>query len=171
MISTSQPRESLNNVFSSVARSLPSTQYFATFGPNPEPGCIPWLPLSVISPPPVGADDPNSPATPQDQESSLNALLSELGPQKAKKQDFRKAPPPGEAVGGLVSCFLVPGADDSGGENLSELSQQRLQLQRIASRCHCTIIYVTYGEQVEAEDVVKTPPLLSVSQCVVLLFL
>ena len=111
----------------------------------------------------MGIHDPNSAATPKDQESSLNALLSELGPEGAKQQDYREVPAPGEAVGGLVSCFLVPGDHDLGGQDLSEVSEQRLQLQRITSRCHCTIIYVTYGEQVEADDVCKTPPLLSVS--------
>ena len=33
-----------------------------------------------------------------------------------------------------------------------------VQLQRIATRCHCQIFYVTYGEQPELEDGVRASP-------------
>ena len=98
---------------------------------------------------------------PHDEESSLNALLSELGP----KSDNRETTPPGEAVGGVVSCLLVARDDLSmgGGE---KSSRQTVQLQRIASRCHCQIFYVTYGGQAEAEDCKTPPTILSVSDSV-----
>ena len=96
-----------------------------------------------------------------DEESSLNALLSELGPAGDVK-DTREAPLLGEAVGGLVRCLLVA-RDDSNMRGGLGGSKQTLQLQRIASRCHCQIFYVTYGGQVE-EEACKTPPsILSVS--------
>lgn len=139
---------------------LPSHQYFATFSPSLDPDCIPWLPLSVICPPAIGIEEPNSEAAPHDEESSLNALLSELGPEDDK--DSREATLPGEAVGGLVSCLLVA-RDDLDMKGGLGGSKQTVQLQRIASRCHCQIFYVTYGGQVEAEACKTPPSILSVS--------
>lgn len=65
--------------------------------------------------------------------------------------------PPGEAVGGLVSCVL-----SEGGEGVEKGA---LQLQRIASRCHCQVFYVTYGEVVE-ESVPRNPGSVSLCVCV-----
>ena len=140
------------------------TQYFSTVGPSLEPNHVPWLPLSVICSPALGDDDSSSgEVTPRDQESYLNALLSELGPEERNEREKRGATPPGEAVGGLVSCLLIPGDTDTGGEEIrAGESKETVQLQRIASRCHCQIFYVTYGGIVETA-VHKSPPILSVS--------
>jgi len=135
---------------------LPSHQYFATFSPSLDPDCIPWLPLSVICPPAIGTDEPNSEAAPHDEELSLNALLSELGPEDDK--DSREATLPG----GLVSCLLVA-RDDLDMRGGLGGSKQTVQLQCIASHCHCQIFYVPYGRQVEAEACQTSPSILSVS--------
>ena len=137
-------------------------QYFSTVGPSLDSNCIPWLPLSVICSPAVGVDDPTREEAVYDEESTLNALLSELGPKEENEQDIKGATPPGEAVGGLVSCLLIPGDEDSGGADLKAVAKQTVQLQRIASRCHLQIFYVTYGGQVEP-DACKASPLISVS--------
>ncbi len=60
--------------------------------------------------------------------------------------------PPGEAVGGLVSCVLVCGSEDG-----EDVERRTVQLQRIASRCHCQVFYVSYGEAVEGEVPAHTP--------------
>ena len=127
---------------------------------------IPWLPLSVIRPPITsGAIDSDSEEALPDEESTLNVLLSALGPDQGKEQG-RPALPPGEAVGGLVSCVLVSGNQEESDKE-DNVPRKIVQLQRIASRCHCQIFYVTYGEQVEEADVTKSPPsILSVSECV-----
>ena len=117
-----------------------------------------------------------------DDESSLNALLSQLGPDKSKTPVSPRGAAahqksdsgvPGEAVGGLVNCVLQlssgevgedggrRGGGGGGGGGEGRSGQKKIQLQRIASRCHCEIIYVTYGGEVEgAQD------LLSVSVCI-----
>lgn len=58
---------------------------------------------------------------------------------------------PGEAVGGLVNCLLIQGDKDRGKKELRGGSVQGAQLQRIASRCHCNVVYVSHGGQAEAE--------------------
>lgn len=120
-----------------------------------ETNYIPWLPLSVIRLPVMsGAPGSNSEEAPPDEESEVTALLlSALGPDQGSKQE-RSAIPPGEAVGGLVSCVL----DQDEEEKEEGVPRKMIQLQRIASRCHCQIFYVTYGEQVEEADVTKSPP-------------
>ena len=122
--------------------------------------CIPWLPLSVIQPPSIlGVADPNSSATPKDEEEALNVLLlSALGPDldKDKTQDLGRSLPLGEAVGGLVSCVLL--SSESEEHQDEDIARKTIQLQRIATRCHCQIFYITYGEQPELEDGVRASP-------------
>ncbi len=60
--------------------------------------------------------------------------------------------PPGEAVGGLVSCVLMPES-----EGVIGVERSTVQLQRIASRCHCQVFYVSYGEVVEGNVPTSTP--------------
>ena len=139
---------------------LPSHQYFATFSPSLDPDCIPWLPLSVICPPAIGTEEPNSEAASHNEESSLNALLSELGPEDDK--DSREATLPGEAVGGTGQLFTGCQGRFRYERRVGG-PKQTVQLQRIASRCHCQIFYVTYGGQVEAEACKTPPSILSVS--------
>lgn len=91
-------------------------------------------------------------------------LLSALGPDQRKAEDLGRSMPLGEAVGGLVSCVLL--SSESGEYQEDENARKTIQLQRIASRCHCQIFYITYGEQPELEtDVRQSPPpaVLSVS--------
>ena len=38
-------------------------------------------------------------------------------------------------------------------------------LQRIASRCHCQIFYITFGGQISPSDCPPSPSLLSVRHC------
>ena len=143
--------------------SLPPLQYFSTVGSSPEledSNCIPWLPLSVIQPPtiPGGPADPNSSDVPKDEEEALNVLLlSALGPDQGKRQDLGRSLPLGEAVGGLVSCVLLSSeSEEHGDEDVAR--KTTIQLQRIATRCHCQIFYITYGEQPELEDGVRASP-------------
>ena len=134
-------------------------------GDAAQQGFVPWLPISVISSPSLltGAESRPTPV-PTDEESEVNALLLQLGP----SGDRRGSLPPGEAVGGLVSCYLCPshrdphqcaGSRDAGGALEGE--RRTSQMQRIASRCHCNVYYVTYGEQVE----VHTNPEQLISVC------
>ena len=118
-----------------------------------QPGLVPWLPISVISSPRIlSGTEPDPNPCPADEESEVNALLLQLGP----SGDRRGSLPPGEAVGGLVSCYLCPSHQDplcttgKGGGVASEGERRMSQMQRIASRCHCNVYYVTYGGQVEA---------------------
>jgi hypothetical protein len=66
----------------------------------------------------------------------------------------------GEAVGGLVSCVLLSSESEEGEEHGEEdvARKTTIQLQRIATRCHCQIFYITYGEQPELEDGVRASP-------------
>ena len=103
---------------------------------------IPWLPLSVIIPPGSSRDgDEGSGIIHTDREANLNVLLGTLGPSEGK----RLTNPMGEAMGGTVSSVRL---NDS--EKL-ETEKSSIQLQRVAPRCHCQVVYVTYGDQVEAE--------------------
>lgn len=122
-------------------------QYFSTVGTVSEledPSTIPWLPLSVICPPlalTVNHPEDEQPLT--DEEGALNILLGKLGPSEDIEKGLVIGSPPGEAVGGLVRCVL-----SEGGEGVNKST---VQLQRIASRCHCQVFYVTYGEVVQGE--------------------
>ncbi len=133
------------------------TQYFSTFDPNNlEPDHVPWLPLSVVCPPVAAGGEPNSQAAPHDEESSLKALLSELGPGEGARGETllegeSSTQPQGEAVGGLVRCLLLPRDADCGEDVLSGGCKKSVQLQRIASRCHCHVVYVTYGSHVDSD--------------------
>ena len=146
-------------------------QYFSTVGSSAEledSNCIPWLPLSVIQPPGLPTDPNSSSDAPKDEEEALNVLLlSALGPDQGKhSQDLGRSLPLGEAVGGLVSCVLLSSESEEQGEE-DVARRTTIQLQRIATRCHCQIFYITYGEQPELEDGVRASPppaLLSVSQ-------
>ena len=108
-----------------------------------------------IRPPGVPIDD-RSEKRHLDSEANLNALLGTLGPSKGT----RPATPMGEAMGGTVSSVRLPDVSEGGGgegerggegEGEGERSKHTVQLQRVAPRCHCQVIYVTYGDQVEAE--------------------
>lgn len=133
----------------------PVFQYFTTQSVRRKPEeaeHVPWLPLSVIRPPGL----PTSASTTDhahkchmDGEANLNALLGTLGP----AEEDRPATPMGEAMGGTVGSIRLPGIFVEGeGESEGEREgKQTIQLQRVAPRCHCQVIYVTYGDQVEAE--------------------
>lgn len=110
---------------------------------------VPWLPLSVILPPGKsvsGIEGRADKSGSGDGEANLNALLGTLGPSKGK----RPSTPLGEAMGGTVGSVRL---DDVGADkkNGGSVKQPTIQLQRVAPRCHCQVIYVTYGDQVEAE--------------------
>ncbi|KAL5477873.1 hypothetical protein EMCRGX_G024726 [Ephydatia muelleri] len=128
--------------------TLSDVQYFMMVGDAVQPGFVPWLPTSVISSPPVlSGTGSTTNLTLTDEESEVNALLLQLGPSEGRRGSL----PPGEAVGGLVSCYLCPFSQDlrdvgGAGEGEKRMSQ----MQRIAARCHCNVYYVTYGGQVEA---------------------
>ena len=96
-----------------------------------------------------------SSSIPRDSESNLNALLSQLGPAKTNSQEIegsRSHSSSREAmVGGLVNCLLIPAARDRGRQELRGGSIQGASLQRIASRCQCSIVYVSYGGQAQPE--------------------
>ena len=112
-----------------------------------QPGFVPWLPISVISTPPVLSGIGSSAnLTPTDEESKVNALLLQLGPSEERRGSL----PPGEAIGGLVSCYLCPLSWDPWWGGDAEGDKRVSQMQRIAARCHCNVYYVTYGGQVEA---------------------
>jgi hypothetical protein len=141
-------------------------QYFSTFGSTFKRNRVPWLPLSVISSPSPSEDTSKKERTaaPQDSESNLNALLSQLGPANTDNdQEIKGAavPPDGKeaVVGGLVNCLLIPADRDRGRQELRGGSIQGASLQRIASRCACSVIYVSYGGQAEREacETVMTP--------------
>ena len=84
-------------------------------------------------------------------------LLGTLGPDQGKSEDLRGPLPHGEAVGGLVSCVLL--SSESEEHQDEDVSRKTVQLQRIATRCHCQIFYITYGDQPELEtDVRASPP-------------
>lgn len=82
-------------------------QYFCSL--DAENDCyIPWLPLSVIQPPAVRV----SQDVPANDEESVSALLSQLGPDLAHPigvQEMMSSRLPGEAVGGLVSSIPTLG--------------------------------------------------------------
>lgn len=99
-----------------------------------------------------------SSSIPRDSESSLNALLSQLGPLKSddeNEQEIEGSKSQSSSreatVGGLVNCLLIPADRDRGRQELRGGSIQGASLQRIASRCQCSIIYVSYGGQAEPE--------------------
>ena len=101
----------------------------------------------------------------------MNALLGTLGPSGG---GARPATPLGEAMGGTVGSICL---DDSyeGGEDeegaAESAKRPTIQLQRVAPRCHCQVIYVTYGDQVEAEITRSASPgSVSVSTQVVCVF-
>ena len=117
-------------------------------------------------------------SVPCDLEYSLNALLTQLGPARADEPEeegggggerevegsgvrssSRKA-----MVGGLVNCLLIPADRDTGRYELRGGAIQGASLQRIASRCQCNVIYVSYGGQAKPKDCDHT--LLTVSSCV-----
>lgn len=138
-------------------------QYFSTFDSALTPcNHVPWIPLSVICSPIAAGSAPNSKAAPHDEESSLKALLGQLGPKEERKRQRHGGIPQGEAVGGLVSCLLLPRDTECVGKVLKGVSKEHIQLQRIASRCHCQVFYVTYGNQVDT-DSSEASPLFSVS--------
>ena len=118
---------------------------------------VPWLPLSVIQPPGVavasrGVKTPNRRHT--DMEANLNALLGTLGPSEGNGP-----PVPREAVGGTVGSVRMDESGEGGTEEEDESARQfNIQLQRVAPRCHCRVIYVTYGDQVEAEITRSSSP-------------
>lgn len=94
---------------------------------------------------------------PQDSESSLNELLSQLGPSKSDNEgEIKGAGTPSRGsreamVGGLVNCLLIPADRDRGRQELRGGSIRGASLQRIASRCQCNVIYVSYGGQATPE--------------------
>lgn len=107
---------------------------------------------------------------PRDAESNLNDLLSQLGPAKAEDEEEIKVArvPSGEAaVGGLVNCLLIPADKDRGRQELRGGSIQGASLQRIASRCQCDVIYVSYGGQAEPETCDTTQTMMTVNLAVV----
>ena len=127
--------------------TLSDVQYFMMVGDAVQPGFVPWLPISVISTPPVLSGIGSSAnLTPTDEESKVNALLLQLGPSEERRGSL----PPGEAIGGLVSCYLCPLSWDPWWGGDAEGDKRVSQMQRIAARCHCNVYYVTYGGQVEA---------------------
>ena len=98
----------------------------------------------------------SSASVPQDSESNLNTLLSQLGPAKTDNEEeikgARVQSGSREAmVGGLVNCLLIPADKDRGRQELRGGFIQGASLQRIASRCQCNVIYVSYGGQAEPE--------------------
>ena len=109
-----------------------------------------------------GSIFPGSVSVPRDSESSLNALLSQLGPADIRGEGEIEESSSREAmVGGLVNCLLIPAHRDTGRQELRGGAIQGASLQRIASRCQCSVIYVSYGSQVEPEGC--DPALLTVS--------
>ena len=116
---------------------------------------------------------------PCDLEYSVNALLSQLGPARADEPEEEGGGGGGERevkgsgvhsssreamVGGLVNCLLIPADRDTGRYELRGGAIQGASIQRIASRCQCNVIYVSYGGQAEPKDCDHT--LLTVSPCV-----
>ena len=61
-------------------------------------------------------------------------------------------------MGGLVSCVLLSSESEEHQQDEDVARKTTIQLQRIATRCHCQIFYVTYGEQPELEDRVRASP-------------
>lgn len=112
--------------------------------------------MSVIRPPGTGRADKNHTKSEAYDEANLNALLGTLGPSQEDKPFI----PLGEAVGGTVGGVRL---DDSMGKVVSGGAFPAIQLQRVAPRCHCQVIYVTYGDQVEAEIARASSPGNSVS--------
>ena len=86
----------------------------------------------------------------------MNVLLSALGPDQGKSEVLGRSLPHGEAVGGLVSCVLL--SSEAEDQQDDDTSRKTIQLQRIATRCHCQIFYITYGEQPELEADSKSSP-------------
>lgn len=131
-------------------------QYFTTQSVKEAFEHVPWLPLSVIRPPGATAFEgmDSSDKRQIDGEANLNALLGTLGPSGS-----RPATPLGEAIGGTVGSIRL---DDSCEGNVDKTAdsgeQPTIQLQRVAPRCHCQVIYVTYGDQVEAEITRSSSP-------------
>ncbi len=128
-----------------------------------ESGHVPWLPLSVIRSPgtPCSGESPSASerrrSKSRDGEANLNALLGTLGPSGGQ----RPATPLGEAIGGTVRSERLDegeGVAEEGGGEGGGVAAPTIQLQRVASRCHCRVIYVTYGDQVEAEITRSSSP-------------
>uniref|UniRef100_A0A1X7V154 FMP27/BLTP2/Hobbit GFWDK motif-containing RBG unit domain-containing protein n=1 Tax=Amphimedon queenslandica TaxID=400682 RepID=A0A1X7V154_AMPQE len=136
-------------------------QYFATMGAPPN-NVVPWLPRSVIQPSAVRAPS----EVPSDKESAMADLLSQLGPDTqsighpiGESLDTETSLGlPGEAVGGVISSIPSQGLyiEDQYGSfplSFSQVSSSpSVPLQRIASRCHCQMFYITFGGQVSQED-------------------
>ncbi len=124
---------------------------------------VPWLPISVIQTPGTHARTGKGPGGKTsnskihaDQESNLNALLGTLGPSEGEGE--RPSTPMGEAKGGTVNSVMLE--EEGVGENGVGVSAKKaaIQLQRVAPRCDCQVIYVTYGDQVEAEITRSSSP-------------
>ena len=64
-----------------------------------------------------------------------------------------------------MNCLLIQADRDRGRQELRGGSVRGAQLQRIASRCHCNVIYVSHGEQAEAEACETPHTVMSVSGC------
>ena len=114
--------------------------------------------MSVIRPPGTGRADQNHTKSEAYEEANLNALLGTLGP--SDPLGDRPSTPLGEAVGGTVDGVRL---DDSTETAATSGVDCTIQLQRVAPRCHCQVIYVTYGDQVEAEITRASSPGNSVS--------
>ena len=82
-----------------------------------------------------------------DKEANLNALLGTLGPSLGEKKFYV---PFGEAVGGTVNGIKMNDLEEDSEGGMADAAHV-VQLQRVARRCHCQVIYVTYGDHVEAE--------------------
>jgi len=150
--------------FSYPLSPLLLSQYFTTQSLKDEDiSYVPWLPPSVISRPRIVKGEQNYNKKEADREANLNALLGTLGPEEEKKKSFV---PFGEAVGGTVGAVRMSDLDEeeagrgvvsddpasvTSGGGLDGSAHPTIQLQRVAPRCHCQVIYVTYGDQVEAE--------------------
>ncbi len=96
----------------------------------------------------MGKADQNNSKFEADKEANLNALLGTLGPADEKKSNFV---PFTEAVGGTVSGIRMNDLDEETERGVADVAGHSIQLQRVAPRCHCQVIYVTYGDQMEAE--------------------
>lgn len=113
---------------------------------------VPWLPVSVIRPPAIFLDEKSQ----TDEEANLNALLGTLGP----SEGGRPPTPMGEAMGGTVSGVRLDeyNREETQGDSSNNDNFELIQLQRVAPRCHCQVIYVVYGDQVEAEIARSSSP-------------
>lgn len=139
------------------------SQYFTTQSAKDELDYVPWLPVSVIRPPGTGKADQNRTKSEADEEANLNALLGTLGPFKKDKTSISL----GEAVGGTVGVVRLDDSLERDSERSMPDVVSTIQLQRVAPRCHCQVIYVTYGDQVEAEISRASSPGNSSVSCII----